>query len=264
MVVSVNKEYELIVTGAEVDTWGAKLNSDVFSIIDKNLGGLVSKTLSNVNVTLTTDENRNLILRLSGVLTGAVQIITTLRGMMIVENLTTGAFAVTFSNGFGSPATLAQGVRSLVIADTANGPRVAASDGSEFASGTRMVFNQTNAPTGWTKDATRNNYALRLVSGAVGSGGSVDFTTAFASQGVAGTIGGTALTVGQLPAHTHGFTAALNNISGPTGSGASRPNTVQAGATDSTGSGETHTHSFTGTPINLAVRYADIIIAQKD
>jgi hypothetical protein len=36
------------------------------------------------------------------------------------------------------------------------------------------------------------------------------------------------------------------------------------GATSSTGSGSTHTHTFTGTSINLAVSYADVIIASKN
>ena len=61
-----------------------------------------------------------------------------------------------------------------------------------FPSGTRMLFQQTSAPTGWTKDTSGTNQrALRVVSGTVGSGGSVDFTTAFASKGVSGTLGNT-------------------------------------------------------------------------
>ena len=58
-----------------------------------------------------------------------------------------------------------------------------------FPSGTRMIFQQTSAPTGWTKDTSDTNQrALRVVSGTAGSGGSVDFTTAFASKGVSGSI----------------------------------------------------------------------------
>ncbi len=60
---------------------------------------------------------------------------------------------------------------------------------SAFPSGTRMIFQQTSAPTGWTKDTSDTNQrALRVVSGSAGSGGSVDFTTAFASKGVSGSI----------------------------------------------------------------------------
>jgi hypothetical protein len=55
-----------------------------------------------------------------------------------------------------------------------------------FDTGTRMIFAQNAAPTGWTKDTTNyNQHAMRIVTGtAGGAAGSVDFTTAFASQTV--------------------------------------------------------------------------------
>ena len=74
----------------------------------------------------------------------------------------------------------------------------------QMAIGTATVFYQASAPVGWTQVTTHNNKALRVVSGVgAGSGGSVAFTTAFASQTPAGTVGGTALTAAQLPAHNH-------------------------------------------------------------
>ena len=58
-----------------------------------------------------------------------------------------------------------------------------------FGSGTRLLFQQTTAPTGWTKVTTFNDVALRVVSGAASSGGSVAFSTAFVSQAVNGSVG---------------------------------------------------------------------------
>jgi hypothetical protein len=72
-----------------------------------------------------------------------------------------------------------------------------------FPSGTKLTFQQTAAPTGWTKDTTHDNKALRVVSGTAGSGGSVNFTTAFGSQNV----GATTLTSSQIPGHTHTFSS---------------------------------------------------------
>jgi hypothetical protein len=187
---------------------------------------------------------------------------------------------------------------------------------SEFPSGTKMLFQQTAAPTGWTKDTTHDNKALRVVSGTAGSGGSVAFTTAFASQAVSGsianttatgTVGNTTLTTAQIPSHTHTFgtdTASLTggfgnvftgqggtgqygivsasilaNNTGGGGSTQQRWNYAinashsHSGTTAGTGSGDSHTHSFTGTAhnhsftgtaIDLAVQYVDIIIATKD
>lgn len=52
---------------------------------------------------------------------------------------------------------------------------------AEFAAGTRMLFQQTAAPTGWTKDTTHNDKALRVVSGSVVNGGAIAFSTVFAA-----------------------------------------------------------------------------------
>jgi hypothetical protein len=134
--------------------------------------------------------------------------------------------------------------------------------------GSVMLFFQANAPTGWTKVTTENNKALRVVSGTGGgTAGSVAFTTAFASQSVSGTVGtsgATTLSESQIPSHTH--TAAV----GGAAFGANSPSGAREAinsSTGATGGGGSHTHAggtFTGTAINLAVQYIDIIICSKD
>lgn len=135
-----------------------------------------------------------------------------------------------------------------------------------FPSGTKMLFVQTSAPTGWTKDTTAalNNTALRVVTGAASSGGTVDFTTAFASQAVAGTNAGFTLTNSEIPSHNHSFSgqSAVPNLQTGVTPVALQNNNVNT--TGSTGGGGSHTHTFTGTAINLAVKYNDVIIASKD
>ena len=137
--------------------------------------------------------------------------------------------------------------------------------------GTKMLFQQTAAPTGWTKDTTHNNKALRVVSGTASTGGSVAFTTAFASQAVAGTVGSTTLSVAQMPSHGHNTT--MNNaFTGSVGSNsasawARADANLVAGTTFTTqtaGSSNSHNHTFSGTAIDLAVSYVDLIIATKD
>ena len=141
----------------------------------------------------------------------------------------------------------------------------ATAGGGGFAAGTAMLFVQTAAPTGWTKSTTHNDKALRVVSGSASSGGSVAFTTAFASQGVSGTVGNTTLTTSQIPSHSHTF------YTSNTGGGSNRPRGDADGSTNenlvttsTTGTGGSHNHSFSGTAINLAVQYVDVIIATKD
>lgn len=163
---------------------------------------------------------------------------------------------------------------------------------SLIPAGTKMLFIQTSAPLGWTKDTTHDNKALRVVSGSAGSGGTVDFTTAFTVQSVAGTIasatatgtvGATTLTVAQIPSHNHydGYTQGSSTSGGAFGSfigvteddmsfsgtGSAHPNTSYTGGGQShthTFTGTAHNHAFTGTAINVAVKYVDVIIAAKD
>jgi hypothetical protein len=141
-----------------------------------------------------------------------------------------------------------------------------------FPAGTVMMFVQTSAPTGWTKSTTHNDKALRVVSGSVSTGGSVAFTTAFASQAVSGTVGtsgATTLSTSQIPSHTHGNTFPIwGGCAGYNGWGRrSSPTPTATLTSDSTGGGGSHDHTggtFTGTAINLAVQYVDVIIATKD
>lgn len=134
-------------------------------------------------------------------------------------------------------------------------------------SGSRMLFQQTAAPVGWTKVTTHDNKALRVVSGAAGSGGTVAFTTAFASKSVAGTVGDTTLTIAQMPSHTHSFEMGSSNYSSVVGSGTDlgdNNRNIPVLNTGEQGGSGSHTHSFTGTAIDMAVQYVDIIIASKD
>jgi len=149
-----------------------------------------------------------------------------------------------------------------------------------FASGTVMLFAQTAAPTGWTKSASHDNKALRVVSGTASSGGSVAFTTAFASQtptgsvtitSITGSAGATTLTIPQIPSHNH--TVVPMDGNGVYAVKGGNPGNYPPQPTSSTGGGGSHDHpfsfssgsgTFSGNAINLAVQYVDVILATKD
>jgi hypothetical protein len=161
---------------------------------------------------------------------------------------------------------------------------------SAFPAGTRLSFQQTAAPTGWTKDTTAglDNSAMRIVTGSVVNGGSVNFTTAFASQtptgsvsisSVSGSAGATTLTTPQIPSHDHYGTYNAPGGAAPNGGvtyGRDRPRTNDSTpniAVVANGGDGSHTHpfsfssgsgTFSGNAINLAVKYYDFIIASKD
>ena len=158
--------------------------------------------------------------------------------------------------------------------NTITGVQAGGMDGVPFAAGTKLLFQQTTAPVGWTKDVTHDNKSMRVVSGTVGSGGTVAFTTAFASQAVSGSVGNTTLSEAQMPSHSHGqvgrYTVSTSHTHSGVGGGAAEspnPNNGAAtgmGNTTNTGGSTAHNHSFTGTAINMAVQYVDVIIATKD
>jgi hypothetical protein len=157
---------------------------------------------------------------------------------------------------------------------TSNGTVWTSAAAAAFDAGTVMLFAQTSAPTGWTKNTTTgNNSALRVVTGAASTGGTVAFTTAFASQtptisitSVSGSAGATTLSTPQIPSHTHGGGVATSGVVGLVFPGSNtRTNT------DATGGGGSHTHPFsfssgsaTSSAIDLAVQYIDIIRASKN
>lgn len=176
---------------------------------------------------------------------------------------------------------------SLTVQDlTVNGTGV-------IPSGTKMLFQQTSAPTGFTKLTTENNKALRVVSGTASTGGTNSFTNAFnSSKTVSGTTGtssvtisGTTashtLTVDQIPSHTHTHPAHVMTEGIRHQDGTDRiPQRGDQGSQSgtytfsSTGGSQGHTHNISVTSgshahsfsdsFNLDVQYVDLIIAQKD
>ena len=157
--------------------------------------------------------------------------------------------------------------------------------GTVFTSGTRMLFNQTSAPTGWTKDTSSTNRALRLVSGTVGTGGANTFTGQLNASvtTTGGSVSNHTLTTAQLATHYHNVWTrneiGIDGSRGGTGSsGQASGNWIRYvgyrqvhGSSDSytptsenTGSSSAHNHGFTNPSFNLNIAYTDVMIAQKD
>ena len=192
-------------------------------------------------------------------------------GQLLIGNTATGGLSKATLTA-GSNISITNGNGTITIASTG-------ASGASIPSGTVMLFVQTNAPTGWTKSTTHNNKALRVVSGSASSGGSVDFTTAFASQtpsgsvSVSGTVGNTTLSTSQMPSHAHGPSVYTYIVEANATGGTSNWTTGGTynfylnNTTSSAGGGSSHNHSFTGSgtfsgsAINLAVQYVDVIIA---
>lgn len=122
--------------------------------------------------------------------------------------------------------------------------------------GTKSIFFQAAAPTGWTLDATQNDKVLRVNNTAGGGTGGT-----WTISGIS--VDGHALTIAEMPAHTHDLQ--YQEASRDTGSAkiARLDQTGNIAVTESTGGGSPHTHGLT---IGSAWRpaYIDVIVCTKD
>ena len=147
---------------------------------------------------------------------------------------------------------------------TSNGPGAAPSyqQVGGFPAGTRMSFQQTAAPTGWTKDTTAalNDSIMRIVTGTASSGGSTEFST---WNALTVSAAATTLTTAMIPAHTHPQNS--DTLLG-TGTGSSNVGSgiaARGGTTQSnTGGGGSHTHTINNG--GRSIKYYDFIIASKN
>ena len=309
---------ELQGTGENAGTWGDKTNNnldvlDAFSAgyLSKNVGGSANVTLTTANASATSEAS-NKVIELTGTLTGNITVfIPAKENNYIFFNNTAGSFTLDIApTGHGANSVaITQGSHTLVYstsdkcvdmlaANVGTTTTTYIGDGSNltniepFPAGTSMLFQQTSAPTGWTKQTTHDNKALRVVTGTASSGGSNTFAAAFNSnQTVSGTTGGSAvtitgstashtLTVDQIPSHTHREGGSqefgtTSSISSGTDRNTGNDSPGNRFLTDATGGGQghthnagslagsSHTHSFSDT-FNLDVQYVDFIIANKD
>ncbi len=247
MPVTTNKLLSVQAATSNAGTWGAgasyALNEGVITPLDLMLGGVLTKTLSNVNITLSATEIQYAMLRLTGTLTGNVQITSSNIGFYMVENVTSGAFAVTLTNTVNT-ITINQSQRYLLFGDATNGVRfISAVDltgqATQFATGTTLIFIQASAPTGWTASTTYDNYALRVNSTAPTSGGTVNFSTLFARTATDNFT----LTAAEIPTHNHDMNSHTHAVSGTTG--------IQNANHVHTAGAHTHTYSIPNASVVL-------------
>ena len=173
-----------------------------------------------------------------------------------------------------------------------------------FASGTKMTFFQSAAPTGWTQNTDDNDKALRVVSGTGGStGGTHALTSPPANSHThTNTFSAAAhtLSTAQLPSHTHGGgslspslgTGRQTMVGGSSGysawssfgvpttgkryQGYSSSQTINYAGTTSgatsgaSGASGSHSHTMSGSVASgdagtvFSPSYIDVIIAAKD
>lgn len=194
------------------------------------------------------------------------------RSVIAGDGLTGGGdFSADRTLAVGTPATLTSATTNAVTADSHT--HAVTFPDSPIPAGTIMLFQQTTAPTGWTKLTSFNDRALRVVSGTASTGGSISFSASMASRAINGTISAES-------GHTHSagslgvslqrgrfddasgdyrpFVAGTAFASGAAGGFETKP------VSGTSGTGSSHSHTFTGTALNMAVQYVDVILASKN
>lgn len=229
-------------------------------------------------------------------------------GHTIVYNNADNKVVDIFGGTLGSPKILTNLTVSSTVMTAANGHITGASytgngstltNVSSIPSGTKAVFFQASAPSGWTQDTTAalNEAALRIVVGSGGgTGGSDTFGSVFSASKTSNTqtltlgSGGvsvalpaasaadTTISTPTLAAHTHTGFFGTNVPSGESNfPRAVAP--VSAVSYNSSGGGGAHSHPVTGsvslsgdatatdttlTAPNFQIKHANVIIAAKD
>ena len=140
--------------------------------------------------------------------------------------------------------------------------------------GTKVVFAQAAAPTGWTQDVSANDRVLRVVSGGGGGVGG--------SWTISGlTVQGTTLTINEMPLHGHAMRH-KTNVEGGTGcdnsgvlvthTGLTRtteaaytgaPDDAAGHSIGGTGGGAAHAHGLSADG-SWRPAYVDVIVASKN
>ena len=162
-----------------------------------------------------------------------------------------------------------------------------------FDSGTKMVFAQASAPTGWTQDTVNNDKALRVVSGVGGGTGgthglssppstSHTHSTPAHSHNHTLSAGAHTLSTTQMPSHNHSYhintdgsgfgQTRFSGYNSLKGISATESNGIVA-----TGGSGSHSHNLAGSittggsgtsgsagPTAFAPQYVDVIICSKD
>lgn len=114
---------ELIGTGEQSGIWGDTTNTNLGTLIEEAIAGVVTITMTDANYTLSeangaTDESRQAVLVLTGTLSAGRNVIAPAEEKVyIVKNSTTGGFATTIKTSSGSGYAVPNGKTVLVYCD---------------------------------------------------------------------------------------------------------------------------------------------------
>lgn len=124
---STNLRIELMANGEKTNTWGTITNTNLGTLIEQAISGVVSVTHSNAaDYTLTanngsSDEARNMVLEIGGTLTAARNVVCpTADKLYFIRNATSGGFAITLKTAAGAGISVPNGSKKVLYCDGTN------------------------------------------------------------------------------------------------------------------------------------------------
>jgi hypothetical protein len=123
---STSLRLELMATGDQSGTWGDTTNTNLGTLLEQAITGVLSVAQGDAELTLTStdgasDQARNAVVNLTGAMTGAQNVIVPdANKLYLIKNSTTGGFAVTVKTSAGTGVTVPAGTARWVYADGTN------------------------------------------------------------------------------------------------------------------------------------------------
>jgi hypothetical protein len=123
---STSLRLELMATGDQSGTWGDTTNTNLGTLLEQAITGVLSVSQGDTTLTLTStdgasDQARNAVVNLTGAMTSAQNVIVPdANKLYLIKNSTTGGFAVTVKTSAGTGVTVPAGTARWVYADGTN------------------------------------------------------------------------------------------------------------------------------------------------
>jgi hypothetical protein len=123
---STSLRLELMATGDQSGTWGDTTNTNLGTLLEQAITGVLSVAQGDAELTLTStdgasDQARNAVVNLTGAMTSAQNVIVPdANKLYLIKNSTTGGFAVTVKTASGTGVAVPPGSSRWVYADGTN------------------------------------------------------------------------------------------------------------------------------------------------
>jgi hypothetical protein len=180
---------ELMATGDQTGTWGDTTNTNLGTLLEQAITGVLSVVQGDVaNLTLTTnngasDQARNAVLKITGALTADRNVVVpAVNKVYLAINATTGAHSLTFKTPSGTGVTVPNGQARWVYSDGTNVNDATGTLGVAFG-GTGLTSGTSGGILGFTASGTIASSVALTANALVLGGGAGATPTPMASLG---------------------------------------------------------------------------------